>query len=206
MVSERLQLLGKCGRCDDPQHGCPVCWRMVVLAGDPASVAQVLATGEGGAAVAAARGSGRGKRKAGLAPKSEPQSAEASPAPEAAGGAAAADAAGEPHATKKSKRQQQRKGQADAATAAAAEVMPLASPAQAAPEHYSPEGTPATDGLAKERSGQYSVDEKVKAGVQAARARGEIVLGCGRCRYRVRAGCVDCRHKALLQMVRWCWC
>lgn len=37
--------------------------------------------------------------------------------------------------------------------------------------------------------------------VNAARARGEILLGCGRCRYRVSAGCKDCRYKALLQMV-----
>jgi hypothetical protein len=53
----------------------------------------------------------------------------------------------------------------------------------------------------KKGDGRHVVDEGVKAAVIAARARGEVSLGCGRCRYRSGTGCVDCRHKALAQMV-----
>ena len=195
MAEERLQLLGKCGKCAadlDKESFCPVCWRMVLLAGDSAAAVQLLSQAEAQVAAAPPAG-GHGKRKQKqkqLEVKQEEQSD--------AGAAAAEAAAAEATA-------------AEAAEAAAADARDVSPPAPA-PAAEAEEATPASlvDGSAGKgkgekahaEGGKYSVDEAVKAEVLAQRARGDIVLGCGRCRYRSHAGCVDCRHKASLQMVR----
>ena len=196
VAEERLQLLGKCGKCAadlDKESFCPVCWRMVLLAGDPAAAVQLLSQAEAQAAAAPPAG-GHGKRKQ----KQKQPEVKEEEQPEAGAGAAAAAA-------------EAAAAEAAAAEAAAADARD-ASPPAPAPAAEAEEATPASlvDGSASKgkgekahaEGGKYSVDEAVKAEVLAQRARGDIVLGCGRCRYRSHAGCVDCRHKAYLQMVR----
>ncbi|KAL4420457.1 hypothetical protein ABPG75_010113 [Micractinium tetrahymenae] len=199
IADARLGLLGECGRCGDPQHGCPVCWRMTVLAGDHAeasrlfeeakAVAEAAAAAAGADAPPAPQPPARGKRKQAAAAEEAPEEQPEQEQPAKKQHAAEVEASPGPAEEE------------EPAEAAAADT-PAAGPED---EPGSPEAGSTAGGRQRKQKGgstdgKQLVDEAVKAEVNAARARGEILLGCGRCRYRTGAGCVDCRHKALLQM------
>ncbi|EFN52577.1 hypothetical protein CHLNCDRAFT_138584, partial [Chlorella variabilis] len=126
LATDRLQLLGACNRCRDYEHGCPACWRMILLAGEPALVAQLLS---GAAAPAGA------EVQPAAAAATAAAAAEGKPAAEER--AAAAAARGKPgRGGAKGKRKQQQEAEAAAAVkeeaAAAAEAHPAAEAGAAA--------------------------------------------------------------------------